>query len=683
MIGTSAASARRTAGLLGLLVFAHVGIQLWWMRTNGFFERPLTTDAAWHRLNTAPIFDALATDGVGGWIRAGLAHDHAHPPLMHMTAALCALPFGDVTPESIAVTLALFSGLFVVGTFRFARNFLQGGPAVGVAALTACCPVAALTFRAFYPHAPMAALVVWALDALVRSRFLASFTWTLAFGLLAGLATLAKQIAPIYLGGATIAALVIGLRTAPSRSAVLRNALIGLLAAGAVVSPWYLAHFGKAMAYASQVVGAEGQTQFSKGVSFDSFERWAYYPMHFAQSGLGFILSAAVMAALVWRLRRGGSAANAGLFVTTVVSIDVVLTLGQVAAKSAYVVNLAPLAMTLLGCAVAAMRPSAARRSVIGALLATAIVNAVMIYRPLEDDRPLGRIGDLALIPELDIWVGEFAREVGGRGTRVPEAWPVAEYAHKILATARRPVPHVAESSRTDPHPYVFQPNVEFAAMREGRRLDWRTLPDVRGVDPAKVLAALADVDYLILDERRFALQTAVAALTALRIPHAVLSEDAVTPVSKVSLVAIWRPWEQLAIQPRRVVDEPSVRRVKVSWDNGWRLVGVRTSTHPGDVVAMESFWECDARATPGQQASVVLFRGSTRLDGNSEDLVPPPAGSVLVISTAARSEDPRRDGLTFAVRTRRRAGTTESDNATVLDSDQPKRGRSTVAITP
>src|SRR5262245_56908116 len=79
-----------------LLAAAHVIASAAWMHRNGFFspERPPYQDAGYWRSETLPMLRAWQQSGFTGWIQAGLDHDHPHPPLLSMLAALASAPEG-------------------------------------------------------------------------------------------------------------------------------------------------------------------------------------------------------------------------------------------------------------------------------------------------------------------------------------------------------------------------------------------------------------------------------------------------------------------------------------------------------------------------------------------------------------------------------------------------------------
>ena len=120
-----------------LVVLSHLAGTLAWLEADGGFERPLSRDAAWRRLDVLDIHERMVDDGLRGWLRGGYYHDDPHPPLMPMVAAVAVYAGdGDASPRQLWWAHAFFAVCLAAGTWRLARNF--GGPAFafGSVALT-------------------------------------------------------------------------------------------------------------------------------------------------------------------------------------------------------------------------------------------------------------------------------------------------------------------------------------------------------------------------------------------------------------------------------------------------------------------------------------------------------------------------------------------------------------------
>lgn len=123
---------------------------------------------------------------------------------------------------------------------------MAGGAWAGLLAATlgGLTPMVIWHVRAVNHDLPVAAMSLLALAALLKTVSFANWRWSLVFGVLLGLALLAKITAPAYLLPAIAAGFLLGFLPAERRRGIrLRSRLFGLtlaVAAGALVAaPWY------------------------------------------------------------------------------------------------------------------------------------------------------------------------------------------------------------------------------------------------------------------------------------------------------------------------------------------------------------------------------------------------------------------------------------------------------------
>jgi len=319
------------------LVLAVLAVQLLlsyrWSYANGWLARPTITEATPYRIKSARLLVALEEGGLPAWIATGFGEPDDHTPLLSMTGALVAWVAADsISPTVMCATLMLFASLLGVGTYRLARNFLDAGPSAAVMALTLASPVAQAYQRDYLTTLPMVALLVWSLDALLRSDFFGRPRPSARFGLLAGLATLAKVIAPLYLLGPALVALVVGYRRRGSTT--VRHLLLAAAFFLAVMGPWMWFNLPHVLDYTGAVVDQKGLDSTEAALAPG---RWIYYPREVLNRGFGFPLGALVAAAAVAALiatRRGRASARAWMLASLVIVSWGVLSYGQGTARS-------------------------------------------------------------------------------------------------------------------------------------------------------------------------------------------------------------------------------------------------------------------------------------------------------------------------------------------------------------
>lgn len=619
--------------LLVALSAAQSALAVAWIDRNGFFERPFTSDAAWYRIDALRMKRGYEAGGVVGWLAAGLEHDRPHPPYVVMAVGLVSGIRGE---ESVSLSSALavihaFGALFVFGTYRLARRFVGRGGAVGAAALAASFPAIIPNLRPLYPQFPMAACLPWVFAALLRTEGFARRGPSVAFGAVAGAATMVKMLAPLYFGGAAAAALAFGLARKEGRGRVGVNLLLGLAAAAVVAAPWYVLHFESVRTYADNVTGEEGQRTFSSSLPADSIARWAYYPFHLLNDGVGWWTGLVLVAACVAGLRALGFAArHRGALAADVASrardgavlaaaplvAYAPLTLGQATAGSFYLQPFLPLAATLLVRFVATRRgrtrpalaiwlgvlaalhqalgqrpPETAGdgRTLIGgsarAVLLTPLEDRPSVLLdfttvPLTGDPFLDRHFGVWVLPKIDGIFGSFSILAQAVPGPVGEHWPVDACVEAMFRDAGEGRPKL---TITTPyylvHPYLGHAQIMYACALRNRSLSHTSREKVleAGGDP---FAAVADMDFVLVDERPLRdlpdVASVLAGLDRNDAVGEVVLRGAPTTFSPFSLVAIRRKGAERGPRPLADLDGPGVLRTATTFSNGWRLLGVR-----------------------------------------------------------------------------------------------------------
>jgi hypothetical protein len=480
----------RAAAILCAVALSHAALATWWMRDQGFLARPAPPEAATQRFTAVRYADAIGRDGFAATALAAWTVPSHHTDLVPFTTACLGLLLGD--PECGPVpqwsTDVLFGFVLAVGAYRLARRFLPRGPALLCAALALWAPALHSYQRVYYWQYPMSALLLWTLEALIRSDGLRRWKWCALFGAAFAAATHAKNVAPLYVPVSCATALVVGLR------ADRRRALGGLAVAvgvyAALVLPWFVAALPHFRQYTTSALGT---TEYALPELAGRWNpaRWAYYPTHFVNGGVGPVFAAAALAALAYlgvrRLARDRSAdaasapskatraAGPALLGDTVLCYAVV-TYGQAVGASQYMQLFAAHAGLAVAAAVAAARGGVARVLFRGAAAASLAYCAWVGLRPFESDAACARWGPFEFGGTTDHWISDQAR----RGKALPRAeaepWPVEAVAAKIAELT----PPGERLVYAELHRYVNHGNLSVVLRRRGVALDLAQVTEPR-----------------------------------------------------------------------------------------------------------------------------------------------------------------------------------------------------------
>lgn len=695
----------------------HLALTAEWMTRTGYFARPPAMDGPYFRMEVVPMLEGLERDGLAGWLEAGRIHDKRTPPLMHMVTALAAGldGRGELPPEVLWRSTAFFWVVFALGVRRLARHF--AGPWTSVLAMLLACsaPVVITWMRPYYRQLPMAAVEVWVLDALVRSRGFRRLGPSIAAGALAGLALLVKELVPVYVGGAVLVALVHGLAPAGARLRVGLHAAGALAAAALVASFWYREHWQLVVDYATGVTGEEGQVKWSLGVPFWSFERWLYYPLHFVNGGFGLLLcllAAALLGReLVGRKQRReipgaasapgpGSRWGAAALLAAVALAYPVITFGQIEGAATFTVDFVPAAAVGLAALLARCRPAGFRRAALGAALAACAWQTWASYRGPDDDRPIPESFPLQLAPRTDVIMTAKWRTCALREDPAAEPWPIAAFAERILREAPSSVPRLGLIPMwQDAHADSW--NFAYEAWRLGGLIRPVGIHRAHVLQGEALRALFAKIDFLVLAHRENGLDPAVpprtaadlrAMIEAQQLPLEILETREVTPLAVLSLLKVTRPWAGALVRPLRDLESGGVLPAAAAFANGWRLLGWLPSGIDERSFAVTTFWAPGADPPlPARISFTAEFAGAGRLRAHwSGELAVPwgglPPGSMLAIPSdrmlfPAGALPPVKGRLALADLPKRASG--RGAPVPVLTSSIPRSGPSAVILVP
>ena len=248
---------RLAAGMLLLVLIAfHVAANLWWLREDNHTVR---TDEEGHMLSAREYHTVLFVNDYADPVRRLIAVSEirpgipAHPPLFHIMGACMIAIFGYST-DVIAGTSTLLFALLLAGCYLLARTFLRPWQSLFAVFVVSFTPMVFAASRYFMTDYASAALVVWAVYALVKSNGFQRPGWVFLFGVLNGLGILARTITFAYLLFPAAAVVLSGLfrllRNKPndfrrgSYAGLAVNTLMALTVTAGIFGPWYYTNLG-------------------------------------------------------------------------------------------------------------------------------------------------------------------------------------------------------------------------------------------------------------------------------------------------------------------------------------------------------------------------------------------------------------------------------------------------------
>jgi 4-amino-4-deoxy-L-arabinose transferase-like glycosyltransferase len=237
---------------LAVLMGFHLVNNLLWLQADNHLHR---IDEGYHVKKASEVRVLLTSDEYSSGLArlvALLDFRSPYPPLSHVTGAVFSLLFG-YTPDHVTLSCTFLFLLIILGVYAVSRQFLPPWPAFLAAFITSFLPLLYGLSRVFSQDYFSAAVVVWAIYALLRSDRFRHSGWIFIFALLLGLGFLAKQTTFAFLLFPSAFTLAAGLRRAhaPLRRlrfhpAVLRrlafNAVLTVVVSSGVFTWWYVNH---------------------------------------------------------------------------------------------------------------------------------------------------------------------------------------------------------------------------------------------------------------------------------------------------------------------------------------------------------------------------------------------------------------------------------------------------------
>ncbi|MFZ4848463.1 MAG: glycosyltransferase family 39 protein [Caldilinea sp.] len=181
------------SALLGLVLLS-TATNWGWVQTNVVL---VGRDSTGHLEKSLEIADRLASGG-GQALFQAITLDSFRPPLLYLLTQPAYAVWGRSLDVAQIPNLLLFA-LILLLTFWLARRTVGDGWALLAVALLSLLPMATAMTRLYYMENSLAAPLLAAFYALLRSERFRHRGWSIGFGGALGIALLSKWTAPLYL----------------------------------------------------------------------------------------------------------------------------------------------------------------------------------------------------------------------------------------------------------------------------------------------------------------------------------------------------------------------------------------------------------------------------------------------------------------------------------------------------
>lgn len=224
--------------LVGILLVQGALLALWLKKDT----RPPQWDQSVHLMTAQHYAEAASRGDLRGLLFTPTFPGHPpYPPVAHyvMASGMGLARAMGAPPEDGAIFCLqfFFLGVLAVGCYLVAGRLWGPGAGLAASALATFAPLVQTLAHQALVDLALAAMVVFSYGCWVRSERFSRVSWSLAFGLAAGIGCLVKWTCPTYLVP-VVGAGVWGLITGRYR----RNILLALALSVIVTAPWYAAN---------------------------------------------------------------------------------------------------------------------------------------------------------------------------------------------------------------------------------------------------------------------------------------------------------------------------------------------------------------------------------------------------------------------------------------------------------
>ena len=424
-----------------------------------------------HDLRTAWLFSRALREGdLAALVHTWVHGSPVHTPLVPFVSGVLMALFGESRVVAEAV-MPMFTAVWLIATGAVVSRLYDRRTARWTVLLSSAFPVFLIYSRTYLFDHPLAAVFACACWALLRTRGFADRRASIVFGVLAGLAALARGGGAIFLVGPVSVALA-AVRREPDFARRLGGAALAALTAAAIAASWYAPNLADLAAYVFRATyGADAIARTGGSRAF-SLESAGYYVTWLVAQGPGvpmlIVAIAAWIAGAPWR--RTARPSPIAIALAAAFAIDFVLLLFAAQRQTArYFLPLVPLIALAICRANTAVASPLARRAAFVAVAALAVHHIVAMNLPYTAETWATRAPYVRGVPLWDHrpyfghLVAFYRLRTPADDFRVPDT---------IAFLSRLGLRPEAEIGAIGPLHAFFQPNgLQLEAVR--RRLAW------------------------------------------------------------------------------------------------------------------------------------------------------------------------------------------------------------------
>lgn len=295
--------------VLSVLLTANAAVGIWWI---GHWRVGWPFD-----IDEAGYLQMALSDGLriaSGHPSSMIALIHTSNPQAPLLPAFAGLVWAatHLTAAWLIASLQVFLVLAAVATYICARRSMNSWWAVLAAAVVAVTPGLVWASRSFYFALPAAALLMSAIAAQLWAAQFEKLGPSIAWGILMGLAALARSMIIGLLPGLVLAATLRVLVGRRNRAARFLNEAIGLTVGVLVAGIWYSASWRNVLDYLTSYGYGKNAAAYGRNHPLLSWSWWTFRLDNIVQSDLFLPITLAVGLSLVcgafvmlWRALKG------------------------------------------------------------------------------------------------------------------------------------------------------------------------------------------------------------------------------------------------------------------------------------------------------------------------------------------------------------------------------------------
>lgn len=442
---------------------------------DGSRDAPLSWDSSYYFANSVRIRQAIEDRGIAGFADAWVHVSSSHTPLVPAISAIC-MVIGGHSRSAAFFVLPIFTFIFILSVVRVVqylyppRNALEAALPYATAFVAGSFPIVISLSRIYLFELPLAALTAASVWALLASNRFESTKGSLVFGLVGGLACVARAGGPALLAGPVLIYLIISLRRAP-RGRKIINILIAGVVSFAIAATWYVPNWKHFTDYIYSVTYGDRASVYTVGGTSLTLRGaqllfWGTILDGPGVPGLAFCIITYLTAA-IWRRSLLFSKATLCVAAAFLIDFIVVIPASQQPGGVLLLAIIPALAILCIRAAAALPKRSAAAAAVLVTLI-FGIHHLCALTWCFE--RPQPRESGFGPWPSFKIWNHRNAfLDIAGHAVE-EKRWPewIAKVADRLESL---PIPDKAFIHLMVDHPFLQPNNLTLELLQ--RRREW------------------------------------------------------------------------------------------------------------------------------------------------------------------------------------------------------------------